>query len=103
MPLAGDTLLQICLYLCVTNVQHRALKNMPLNLKAKALGNKKLKGKGWAEPGARCPPHTVAVPVNPLQQAGGLRSCLSQAGTVPLPGPLPRGPGKSGTEGDLGG
>lgn len=46
------------------------------------------------EPGA--PQHTAAVPVNPLQQAGGLHSCLSQAGTAYPAGPLPRGPGSPG-------
>ena len=58
-------------------------------MKADDPGSKKLKGMGWAELGARCPPQTVAVPVNPLQQAGGLHSCLSQAGTIPYPAVCP--------------
>ena len=54
-------------------------------MKVRSLGSKKLKRLGLdstREPGAR-PPHTVAVPVNPLQQAGGLHSCLSHPACCP--------------------
>lgn len=73
---------------------------MCLSMKGRSLGSKKLKNVGVGrsgEPGA--PQHTVAVPVNPLQQAGGLHSCLSQAGTAHPAGPLPRGPGCPGLGG----
>ena len=76
---------------------------MPLNMKARGPRQQAVKGYGVGRVGARCPPHTVAVPVNPLQQAGSLRSCLSQAGTVPQPGPLPRGAGNPGTGVGFGG
>lgn len=60
------------------------------NVTVRSPGSKKLKrvgvGRSW-EPGA--PQHTVAVPVNPLQQAGGLHSCLSQAGTAHPPALCP--------------
>lgn len=71
--------------------------NMPLSMKVRSPGSKKLKRRGVGrsgEPGA--PQHTVAVPVNPLPRAGGLHSCLSQAGTALPAGLLPGGPGGSG-------
>ena len=75
----------------VSNTGHWKKRNdMPVKMKAKGLGSKKLKGTGWAEPGARCPPHTAAVPVNPLQEAAQL-SFPSWNRT--LPGRLPRGLG----------
>lgn len=70
---------------------------MLLNMKVRSPDSKKLKGIGVGrarEPSAS--QHTVAVPLNPLQQAGGLHSCLSEAGNASPPGPLPTGPGSPG-------